>query len=258
MSKPSIVALIPARAGSKRVQGKNIRNLAGHPLIGYTIHAACQAGVFSRIVVSTDSPEIGQISERYGAEIPFLRPERLAGDLAPDFEWIEYTLRRMAESGHRYDCFAILRPTSPFRTPETIRRAWQQFLNQDGIDSLRAVEKCKQHPGKMWLVDGMRMHPLLEKGPSNPPWHSSPYQALPPVYVQNASLEIAWSRVVWDTGTIAGTTLTPFHTVDYEGFDINDAKDWWYAEYLIQHGEVSLPELEVKTDLQNIGQPYRE
>ncbi|MBL8103117.1 MAG: hypothetical protein JNM02_11335, partial [Anaerolineales bacterium] len=94
MSKenPSIIALIPARAGSKRVQGKNIRPLAGHPLIAYTICAAKQSGVFADILVSTDSEEYAEIARQYGAEVPFLRPAEIAGDLALDIEWLDFTL----------------------------------------------------------------------------------------------------------------------------------------------------------------------
>ena len=98
-----------------------------------------------------------------------------------------------------------------FRTPETIRRAWTQFTRQQGVDSLRAVEKCAQHPGKMWIVEGDRMRPFWPRPDRNgPPYHSMPYQALPPVYVQNASLEIAWTRVVAERRTIAGDVVVPF------------------------------------------------
>jgi CMP-N,N'-diacetyllegionaminic acid synthase len=103
------------------------------------------------------------------------------------------------------------------------------------------VERCRQHPGKMWVLDGDRMRPLLAGGPATPPWHSMPYQSLPPVYVQNASLEIAWCRTVSETGTIAGTEVVPFLTEGFEGFDVNDPSDWWYAEYLVTQGEAALP-----------------
>ena len=241
--EPSIVALIPARAGSKRVPDKNIRPLAGHPLIAYTISSALQCQVFSAVIVSTDSQLYGDIAGHYGAEVPHLRPSELAGDLSPDIEWVEYTLRRLQEDGRDYDCFSILRPTSPFRLPETIKRAWQAFLAGEGTDSLRAVEKCKQHPGKMWVVRGNRMVPLLPLTPTEQPWHSSQYQSLPEVYVQNASLEIAWSRVVFESRTIAGNVLMPFFTKDYEGFDVNSAYDWNLAEHLIDSGQAGLPSI---------------
>jgi CMP-N-acetylneuraminic acid synthetase len=240
---PSVVALIPARHGSKRVPGKNVRLLGAHPVLAYTVATALESGVFESVIVSTDSEEIASIARHYGAEVPFLRPQQFAGDTSPDIEWLEYTMAELKRSGRQWDCFSLLRPTSPFRTAATIRRAAAQFMAQHGVDSLRAVEKCAQHPGKMWVIDGGRMSPLLPSGPEGQPWHSTPYQALPPVYVQNASLEIAWTRLVVEERTIAGKVLVPFLTEGYEGFDINDPRDWMVAERLMADGEVEPPQI---------------
>ncbi len=237
----SIVALIPARAGSKRVPDKNIRPLAGHPLMAYTIAAAMDSGVFSDVIVSTDSEHYAKIAKHYGAQVPFLRPAALASDQSPDIEWVEFTLSRLQESDRKHDCFSILRPTSPFRLPQTIQRAWQEFSSQQGVDSLRAVEKCTQHPGKMWVVRGKRMMPLLPLGPAEQPWHSSQYPSLPEIYVQNASLEIAKSQVVFEDRTIAGNVVMPFLTTDYEGFDVNNEYDWQLAEHTVRKGDAGLP-----------------
>jgi CMP-N,N'-diacetyllegionaminic acid synthase len=237
----SAVAFVPARLGSKRVPGKNIRALAGHPMIAYTIASALESGVFSSVIVSTDSEEIAAIARHYGAEVPFLRPEAFSGDTSPDIEWLEHALATLRASGRTWDAFSILRPTSPFRSAAAIRRAFDRFAGQAGADSLRAVEKCTQHPGKMWVIRGERMMPLLPLGPAEQPWHSTPYQALPLVYVQNASLEIAWTRVVVERRTIAGDVVVPFVTENNEGFDINDPYDWMVAERLIAEGVAVLP-----------------
>jgi CMP-N,N'-diacetyllegionaminic acid synthase len=242
---PSAVALIPARHGSKRVPGKNVRFLNGHPTLAYTIAPAIESGVFDSVIVSTDSDEIADIARHYGAEVPFLRPGAFASDTSPDIEWLDYTLRKLAESGRRWDAFSLLRPTSPFRTAATIRRAWARFTAQEGVDSLRAIEKCTQHPGKMWVVRGDRMQPLMPHETGGVPWHSTPYQALPPVYVQNASLEIAWTRVVLEKRSIAGDVLVPFVTEGHEGFDINDPADWMVAEQMIARGTAVLPAVAV-------------
>jgi N-acylneuraminate cytidylyltransferase len=212
-------------------------------LLAYTISSALQSQVFSAVMVSTDSQLYGDIAGHYGAEVPHLRPEEFAGDFSPDIEWVEYTLTEFKRAGREYDCFSILRPTSPFRLPETIRRAWEQFRAEEGVDSLRAVEKCHEHPGKMWIVRDKRMFPLLPMGPAEQPWHSSQYQALPEVYVQNASLEIAWTRVVFEGRTIAGNVVMPFFTENYEGFDVNHPYDWKLAEELVQTGQAKLPEI---------------
>ena len=238
---PTCVALIPARAGSKRGVDKNIRRLSGHPLMAYTIAAARQSDVFADVVVSTDSTKYAEVARYYGAEVPFLRPAEYADDKSPDIEWVDFTLNQLKASGRSHDCFSILRPTSPFRLPHTIQRAWNEFLSEEDVDSLRAVEKCKQHPGKMWVIRGKRMLPLLPQSPAELPWHSSQYAALPEVFVQNASLEIARSEVVFETRTIAGSTVMPFFTEGYEGFDVNLPYDWQYAEELIRAREAILP-----------------
>lgn len=237
------MALIPARAGSKRVPDKNVRLLGGHPVMAYSIAAALESGIFVSVIVSTDSEKYADIARHYGAESPFLRPPEIAGDLSPDIEWVEDTLKRLRADGREFDCFSILRPTSPFRRAETIQRAWQQFLRQEGVDSLRAVERCKQHPGKMWVVRGQRMVPLLPLSPGDQPWHSSQYQSLPEVFVQNASLEIAWCKVVFDNRSIAGDVVMPFFTEGHEGFDVNYNADWSVAEAMIEDGVVVLPRI---------------
>ena len=116
---PSAVALIGARSGSERVRDKNVRRLAGHPLLAYAIETARRAEVFDRIIVSTDSERIAQVARWYGADVPFLRPAEYATSTSPDIEWIGWTLPRLDE---RYDLFAIVRATNPFRGPDAIRR----------------------------------------------------------------------------------------------------------------------------------------
>lgn len=244
-SQPNCVALIPARAGSKRVVDKNIRPLGGHPMMAYTISAAIQSGVFDAVVLSTDSEHYAEIGRHYGAEVPFLRPEDMAGSKSPDVEWVEFTLKELAKQGRNFDCFSILRPTSPFRQAGTIKRAWGEFCAEKGVDSLRAIEPCSQHPGKMWVVRGKRMSPLMPLGTESQPWHSNQYAALPLIHVQNASLEIAWSRMALDSRTIAGNVLMPFFTEGLEGFDINSPEDWWHCEHLVETGQGILPEITI-------------
>jgi CMP-N-acetylneuraminic acid synthetase len=241
--KPKSVAFIPARSGSKRIPHKNIRPLGGHPVLAYSIRAAIDSGVFDAVICATDSPLYAEVARHYGAEVPFLRAAEISGDKSPDIEWVEWMLRQLQEQGREFDCFSILRPTSPFRQPETIIRAWQAFAAAAGADSLRAVELCKQHPGKMWVIRQGRMLPLMPLSPEEQPWHSSQYGALPKVYVQNASLEIARTGVVWQGRTIAGSVVVPFVTEGEEGLDVNEEFDWWRAERLLERGEAKLPEI---------------
>src|SRR5436190_2086881 len=121
---PRLVAFVPARAGSERVPGKNIRRLAGHPLLAYAISTALRARP-DRVVCSTDSEEIAEIARWYGADVPFLRPAEYATSTSPDIEWLAQMLGELPE---RYELFALLRPTSPFRGPATVRSALDQLL----------------------------------------------------------------------------------------------------------------------------------
>lgn len=241
--KPRSVAFIPARSGSKRVPNKNIRPLDGHPMLAYTVRAAIDSGVFDAVICATDSELYADVVRHYGAEVPFLRSSEISGDKSPDIEWVVWMLNMLKNAGREFDVFSILRPTSPFRLPETIRRAWDMFVSDASADSLRAIEKCKQHPGKMWVIRGKRMLPVLPFTIGETPWHSSQYAALPKIYVQDASLEIAWSRVPLQSGSIAGESIIPFVSHGLEGFDINEPEDWWMAERLLSNGEAKLPQI---------------
>ena len=238
---PSAVALIPARSGSERVSDKNIRPLAGHPLIAYAIASARRAGVFERVVCSTDSGKIAEVAQRYGADVPFLRPPELATSTSPDIEWITHALEQL---GDHYDLFAIVRATNPFRGPDALRRGLEQLLATPEADSVRAVELVKQHPGKMWIVEGRTMRPLLDQSHLDVAWHAGQYQGLPEIYVQNSALEIAWTRVVSQTGTREGKVVAPFFTDGHEGFNIDDEEDWARARALVDAGDATLPKVE--------------
>lgn len=237
-----VLALIPARGGSQRVPGKNIRALAGNPLIAYTITAAKQSGQFQHVLVSSDDVQTLEIASYYGADV-IRRPAQLASSTSPDIAWIKHALEALP-AGIDCETFSILRPTSPFRTAGTIRRAFELWGLQQpaAYTSLRAIEPVSQHPGKMWRLHANEMVPLLPQ-PTSQPWHDSQHITLPPVYVQNASLEISRVQTVEKTGTISGQRVLPFLTQGNEGFDINSEIDWLVAELLVERGQVTLPEI---------------
>lgn len=237
-----MIALIPARAGSKRIPGKNTKPFFGAPLLAYTVNAALESGVFSDVACSTDDRDTALIASDYGAR-PLMREAAYATDTSPDIDWVRYTFRsyRVEEA----QAFCILRPTSPFRTAQTIRRAYAQFQTMEA-HSLRAVQPVKEHPLKMWHLGGAGypMTPFIGMSEQDgTPCHSMPTQSLPPVYIQNASLEMAWTYVVNSYGTISGKKVAPFFTEGYEGFDLNTMDDWREAERLITEGHVALPML---------------
>jgi N-acylneuraminate cytidylyltransferase len=235
---PTAVALIPARSGSQRVPGKNVVPLAGHPLIAYSIASAQESRIFTAVIVSTDSEEIAAVARQYGAEVPGLRTAEMSTATSSDIEWVLHVM-----DGRDEDVFAILRPTSPFRSAATIRRAFDRLVELgDRADSIRAVERARQHPGKMWTVDGDLLEPLLPQPEGETPLHSRQYHALPEVWVQNSSLELAWSRVLRDPlPTISGRRVAPFFTEDAEGLAIDYPADVERAERLVASGEATLP-----------------
>ena len=241
----SMIALVPARSGSKRIPGKNIRELGGHPLLAYTVSAALESDVFDRVVCSTDSEEIAAVARSYGADVPFLRPPEYAQDTSPDFAWAKHALSAFP------DCqiFAILRPTSPFRQPGTIRDASTCFQSAGHwADSLRAVEAVTQHPAKMWVrsaKEESRLYPLLPLiEAEGQPGHSVQYASLPEVFVQNGSLEFAWTDTVWQKQSIAGDSVMAYFMPGYEGFDLNTEEDWQTAERLVETEDI-LPRIGV-------------
>ena len=214
-----------------------MRRLAGHPLLAYAIASAQQSGVADRVVCSTDSQEIAGIARWYGADVPFLRPEEYATSTSPDIEWLRHTLEHLSE---RYELFAVIRPTSPFRGPDAVRRARDALVGHPGADSIRAVKPVDQHPGKMWILEGETMRPLLDQSHLDVPWHDSQFQTLPAVYVQSSTLEVAWTRVVPE-GTLGGQVRLPLLLDDRESLSIDREEDWARAEALVATGSATLP-----------------
>ena len=240
------IALIPARAGSKRVEHKNIYRLNGHPLIAYTISAAIDSGIFEKVFVSTESSEYAEISKHYGASVEYLRPKEYATDESPDIEWVEFSLREFSKRGQNFDYLSILRPTSQIRNSSTIQRAFAEFLSDESADSLRAVELCTQHPGKMWRIVKNRLVPVMARQDSGVDWFSSSTQSLPDVWVQNASLEFAHVRCVLTDRSITGKLILPFISRFPEGFDINRPEDILRLERLVSEFSEILPKIKQK------------
>jgi CMP-N,N'-diacetyllegionaminic acid synthase len=171
--------------------------------------------------------------------VPALRPAEIAGATSADIDWVEHVL-----AGTSYEAFSILRPTSPFRRGATIARAWERFASIPDADSLRAVRPVREHPGKMWIVEGDLMRPLLPQPDEGVPTHSRQTAALPAVHVQDSSLEIARTRIV-ARGEIAGDRVVPFFCEGHEGFSIDYPDDWDAAERLAAADPSLLPPVEV-------------
>lgn len=240
---PEIVGLIPARSGSKRIPGKNLYLLNGTPLLAFTIDTALESGIFSKVIVSTNDEEIASIALKYGALVPQLRPQKFALDSSPDIEWVLHALNHWFVNALP-DFAAILRPTSPLRRPGTLIDAYQSLIDNPWADSLRAMEKVSQHPGKMWKVGrNLKAEPLQTQVLGQVPTHSSPTQCLEEVWVQNASLEISRVDKILETKLISGNNILAYQMPGYEGFDLNSPNDLLLLELLCQRNPKLLPNI---------------
>jgi hypothetical protein len=212
--------------------------LAGHPLLAYAIETARRSEVFDRIVVSTDSRADRKVARWYGADVPFLRPDAFATSTSPYIEWIAWTLPQLEE---RYDLFGIVRATNPFRGPDVICRGLEQLLATPEADSIRAVERVKQHPGKMWIVDEVAvMRPLPTSPTSTSRGIPASTRRFRPSTCRTA-LRDRVTRVVEATGTREGKMLAPFSRATRSNID--DEDDFAHAERLIADGRACLVDI---------------
>ncbi|RYZ09461.1 MAG: acylneuraminate cytidylyltransferase family protein [Myxococcales bacterium] len=216
-----VLALIPARGGSKSVPRKNLLMVAGRPLIAYSILHAQNCPSITRIVVSTDDDEIAEVARRYGAEVPFKRPAEAATDTATDFQVFQHALRWLKEEqGYSPELVVHLRPTGPVRERALVERAVELMLQTPDADSLRSVGTAEQTPYKMWRMEGDRLKPLLEL-PGYPEAHSMPRQKLPTAYWQNGYVDIVRPRTILELASMTGRVVLPFvvegkiHELDY-------------------------------------------
>lgn len=215
-----VLALIPARGGSKSVPRKNLISLGGKPLIGYSIEHALACPLITRTIVSTDDLEIARVAQAFGAEVPFMRPAEYATDSATDLDVFEHALAWLeSNEGYTPDLIVHLRPTGPVRRVSIVTRAVQAMLDDEGADALRSVSLAEQTPYKMWRVEGERMRPLLEiEGVAEP--HSMPRQALPRVYWQNGYVDVVRPRTIRVLHSMVGASVLPF-VIDDPVFDLD-------------------------------------
>ena len=201
---PEVLCLIPARGGSKSPPDKNIRSFRGKPLVVHSIEQALQARYVGRVIVSTDSEKIAEISRQAGAKVPFTRPAEFAGDYSTDLEVFQHALRWLDEhEGYRPELIVHLRPTSPLRPPGLIDRGIEGLLAHPEADSLRTVVLAPHTPFKMWRLNGDYLEPLLTH-PIYPEPYNMPRQLLPPVYWQNAYLDITFWAAAINNNSVTG------------------------------------------------------
>jgi len=229
------MALILARGGSQRIPRKNIKLLGGKPLIAYTIEAAKKSKYINRIIVSTDDDEIAKVAKEYGAEVPFYRPKEISQSSSTELEAFEHALNWLKENeGYVPDIIVKLFPTSPFRRVESIDNCIELMFKNPEADSVRSVRKCTEHPYKMWKIEGNFLEPFIPWDQKPKEAHTLSYQVLPPVYVNNASIDVTKPETILKKKSITGTKILAYVMDEIESVDINNMLDFYFAEMLIE------------------------
>jgi CMP-N-acetylneuraminic acid synthetase len=238
-----VLALIPARGGSKSIPRKNILSFAGHPLIAYSIAAGLEAETITRVIVSTDDEEIASIARQYGAETPFLRPSQLSQDDTPDLPVFQHCVEWLRENeGYRPEIVVQLRPTSPLRRIWHINEAVYRLFEHPEADAVRTVCAPFQNPFKMWRIDPVGyMQPLIESTFDEP--YNMPRQVLPEVFWQTGYVDAAYVDTILGKNSMTGTRILPLVIDPSEWIDIDSKDDWRRAERLIESGELTFDEL---------------
>lgn len=240
MKETTVLAIIPARSGSKSVVDKNIRIIGGKPMLAHSIDHAQRAACIDRVLVSTDSEKYAQIAKEYGAEVPFLRPAEYATDTALDYDVFHHALKWLQENeGYVPDLVVQLRPTYPLRDVRDIDRMVEMMIQDPSIDSMRCIAPAGEVPHKMWLMDedtcepgnSVMIRPLLTDIPEA---YNMPRQQLPKVYYQNACIDVIRSRVILEDHSMSGKRIAGY--VMTENYDIDTEEEFARAAQRLSAG----------------------
>jgi CMP-N,N'-diacetyllegionaminic acid synthase len=230
----SMIAIIPARSGSKGVPGKNIKLLGRIPLFAFSIIAAKMMPSVSRVIVSTDSEEYAHIAKKYGAEVPFLRPKEISGDKSSDFDLFLHALDWFKENENLIPEYLLhLRPTTPIRNPQIMEEAVKLFFeNKNLASSLRSGHPAPESPYKWFLKDDNNYFRGLRED-LTPEKINQPRQSFPPVYVPDGYIDILKSSVIINENTLHGNKMLVFESPHC--VEVDTIEDFKYLEYQIKN-----------------------
>lgn len=228
MSK--IVALIPARSGSKGVKDKNIRELGGHPLIGWSIAACQKSRLIDRIIVSTDSKEYANLATSLGADVPFIRPAEISLDNSSDISFIQHSIDYFNNNNLNFEYIAHIRPTTPIRDPKLIDEAINLFIKSKG-SSLRSVSKMAESAYKYFEINSLGYLKALGNKDSSIDLYNDPRQKFPSTYTPNGYIDVLSIKFIEENGILHGSKVIPFLTPKIT--EIDDEFDFNYLEYQV-------------------------
>ena len=228
VNNTKILCIIPARSGSKGIVDKNIMDFKGKPLLSWSIEQAQQSKYSKnmKIIVSTDSEKYAEISKRYGAQVPFIRPTNISGDMSTDFECIKHCVDWLKENeNYEPDIILHLRPTQPCRKIEHVNLAIETFINnRDKYDSLRSVIPVEKSPYKMYSINNDELKPLFDEVNNIKEPYNQARQLLPQCYLHNGYTDILNTDILTNN-TISGTKMYPFIMDTDNNIDIDEEKD---------------------------------
>jgi N-acylneuraminate cytidylyltransferase len=236
-----ILAIVPARGGSKSIPRKNAQLFAGYPLLAYSVAAGLRAQHVTRTIISTDDEEMAQLARQFGAEAPFLRPAEFAQDNSTDMSLFTHALDWLAKNeGYKPDIVVQLRPTSPLRQPGLVDRAIETLLQHPKADSARGVIPSGQNPYKMWSIGAEgELQPLLKaKGLTEP--YNAPRQKLPPTYWQTGHIDAIRTSTILKKHSLTGEEIWPVLIDPRYAVDIDTLNDWRRGEWLARSGELDI------------------
>lgn len=240
VNSAEVLALIPARGGSKSIPHKNLREFAGHPLLVFSVAAGQEAVGVSRVLLTTDNEEIAEVGRSYGAEVPFTRPAHLAQDDTLDLPVFQHALEWLErEEGYQPDVVVQLRPTSPVRPPGLVDEAIELLLAEAEADSVRGVVASGQNPYKMWrMAEGGQLTPLLDDGPSEA--YNRPRQELPSTYWQTGHIDALRPSGTLARDSMSGEVILGLQIDPRYAVDIDTEADWRRAEELALAGGLDM------------------
>jgi len=234
LKNKKIMALIPARSGSKSVLKKNIIPLHDHPLMAYSIAAAKLSKLINRVIVTTDSEEFAEIAKSYGAEAPFLRPKEISGDHSLDIEFFRHALEWLEKNeGYAPDLVVQLRPVTPAREPDLIDKAILEIEKDSNATALRSAHLSEHTGYKLFRKRGGYINFFgKEDFKEGEEYYNRPRQILPPTYNPNGYVDVVLPKTLKETETLHGSNIIAFITERIA--DIDYKEDVRFAEELLR------------------------
>jgi len=235
-----VVAIIPARAGSKGVKDKNIKDLYGHSLLEWSIKAAKKAKLIDRVFISTDSEEYAKIALGHGAEAPFLRPSNISGDRASDLDFVIHAIEEFHKIGLTPKYIIHIRPTTPIRDPDIIDEAISLFQNNNKFNSLRSVHKMSESSYKTFEINNGNLTSLALFGDSQIDTNA-PRQIFPDTYQANGYVDVLSTKFIIENKQIHGKKILPFITKP--AYEVDSIEDFIHLEYLASNSQEIIKKL---------------